>query len=44
MPDPRFTSAYTGQEVESAISRALPLDDFAVATDEVISGVVFHVL
>lgn len=44
MPDPRYESIYTGQQVETAIGRALPLDDFALATDEIISGVVYHVL
>ena len=44
MPQAKFTSAYTGQQVESAIRKALPLDSFEHASDEVINGKVFHVL
>ena len=44
MPDPKYESIYTGQQVEAAIGKALPLDDFALATDESIGGIVYHVL
>jgi hypothetical protein len=44
MPEAKFTSAYTGQQVESAIRKALPLDSFEHASDEVINGTVFHIL
>ena len=44
MPEAKFTSAYTGQQVESAIKKALPLDSFEHVSDEVIDGVVFHIL
>lgn len=44
MPEAKFTSAYTGQQVESAIKKALPLDSFEHVSDEVINGVVFHIL
>ena len=42
--DPKYTSTYTGQQVEAAIARALPLDTFATATDTTISGVTYHIL
>lgn len=42
--EPKYESIYTGQEVEAAIARALPLDTFEVATDEAIGGLVYHVL
>jgi len=41
---PKYTSIYTGQQVEEAIAKALPLDTFEVATDETVGGVVYHVL
>ena len=44
MPDPRYTSTYTGQQVEATIAKALPLDTFELATDELIGGLVYHVL
>ena len=44
MPDAKFTSAYTGREVESAIKKALPLESFEHVSDEIIEGKVFHVL
>ena len=44
MPEAKFTSAFTGQQVESAIKKALPLDSFEHSSDEVINGKVFHVL
>lgn len=44
MPQAKFTSAYTGQQVESAIKKALPLESFEHTSDEVIDGKVFHVL
>lgn len=44
MPEAKFTSAFTGQQVESAIKKALPLDSFEHSSDEVIDGKVFHVL
>jgi len=44
MPDPVFTSIYTGQQVESAIGKALQFSDFALVTDETIGGIVYHVL
>ena len=42
--DPKYTSTYTGQQVEAAIARALPLDTFAIATDTTISSVTYHIL
>lgn len=42
--NPKFTSIYTGQTVESAIAKALQLDTFEHISDEVINGTVFHVL
>lgn len=44
MPDPRYESVYTGQQVESAIAKALQLDDFAHVSDEIIGSSVYHVL
>lgn len=44
MPEAKFTSAYTGQQVESAIRKALPLDSFEYVSDEVINGTTFHIL
>ena len=44
MPEAKFTSAYTGQQVESAIKKALPLDSFEHVSDEVIDGTTFHIL
>jgi len=44
MPDPKFTLDYTGEDVASAIAKALPLDTFASASDETINEVTFHVL
>lgn len=44
MPQAKFTSAYTGQQVESAIKKALPLESFEHVSDEVIDGKVFHIL
>ena len=41
---PKYTSTYTGQQVEAAIARALPLDTFELATDEAIGNLVYHVL
>lgn len=46
MPETRYTSIYTGQQVESAITKALSLKtfEFKQISDEVIGGIVFHVL
>lgn len=44
MPDPRYTSTYTGQQVESAITKALQIDDFEYVADEIINGTIYHVL
>lgn len=44
MPQAKFTSAYTGQQVESAIKKALPLETFEHVSDEAINGKVFHIL
>lgn len=44
MPQAKFTSAYTGQQVESAIKKALPLESFEHISDEAINGRVFHIL
>ena len=44
MPEAKFTSAYTGQQVEKKKKKALPLDSFEHVSDEVIDGVVFHIL
>ena len=44
MPQAKFTSAYTGQQVESAIKKALPLESFEHVSDEAIGGKVFHIL
>ena len=35
MPQAKFTSAYTGQQVESAIKKALPLESFPTTTNQV---------
>ena len=45
MPEAKFTSVFTGQQVESAIRKALSLNtfEFEHASDEIIGGVVFHV-
>ena len=42
--DPKYTSTYTGQQIEAAIAKALPLDTFAGATDDTISSVTYHIL
>ena len=44
MPDPKFISKYTGQDVESALAKALQLDTFEYICDEVIDGNVYHVV
>ena len=46
MPDAKFTSVYTGQQVESAIKRALSLKtfEFEYISDENIGGTVYHIL
>jgi hypothetical protein len=44
MPDPRYESIYTGQQVESAITKALQIDDFEHVSDELIGGTVYHIL
>ena len=46
MPDAKFTSVYTGQQVESAIRRALSLKtfEFEHISDELIGGTVYHIL
>ena len=44
MTNPKFTSAYTGQDVESAITKALQLDTFEYQSNEVIDGQTFHIL
>lgn len=44
MPQAKFTSAFTGQQVESAIRKALPLESFEHISDESINGKVFHIL
>ena len=44
MPDPRYESVYTGQQVESAIAKALQLDDFEHVSDEIINSKVYHIL
>ena len=46
MPDAKFTSVYTGQQVESAIKRALSLKtfEFKHTSDEIIGGTVYHIL
>lgn len=44
MSNPQFNSGFTGQQVESAIEKALVLDTFEHQSDEVIDGSVFHVL
>jgi hypothetical protein len=41
---PRHVSNYTGEDIESAISKALPLDSFEYQSDEVIDGISLHVL
>lgn len=44
MPQAKFTSAYTGQQVESAIKKALPLESFEHVSDEYIDGFLLHIL
>ena len=46
MPEAKFTSAFTGQQVESAIKKALELTtfEFEHSSDELISGTIYHVL
>ena len=44
MSNPKFTSAYTGQDVESAITKALQLDAFEYQSTETIDEQTFHVL
>lgn len=46
MPEAKFTSVFTGQQVESAIRKALALKtfEFEHISDELINGTVFHVL
>lgn len=46
MPEAKFTSAFTGQQVESAIKKALALNtfEFEHSSDELIGGTVYHVL
>ena len=44
MANPKFTSAYTGQDIESAIAKALQLDTFEYQSDELIDGQTCHVL
>ena len=44
MQGPTYTIKYTGAQVESAITKALPLETFEHVSDEVINGTVFHIL
>lgn len=44
MANPKFTSVHTGQDIESAIAKALQLDTFEYQSDELIDGLTFHVL
>ena len=44
MANPKFTSVYTGQDIESAIAKALQLDTFEYLSDEIIDNQTFHVL
>lgn len=44
MANPKFTSSYTGQNIENAIARALQLDTFEYQNTEVINEQAFHVL
>lgn len=44
MQGPTYTIKYTGAQVESAITKALPLETFAHVSDEVINGTVYHIL
>lgn len=46
MPEAKFTSVFTGQQVESAIKKALMLKtfEFEHASDELIGNTVYHVL
>jgi len=45
MPEnPSFVSTYSGQQIEEAIRKALPLDTFELDTDELVGGKVYHVL
>jgi hypothetical protein len=46
MPEAKFTSVFTGQQVESAIKKALTLNtfEFEHVSDELINGTVFHIL
>ena len=44
MPAAKFTSIYSGQQIESAIKKALALNtfEFEYISDVLINGVVFH--
>lgn len=46
MPEAKFTSVFTGQQVESAIKKALALKtfEFEHVSDELIGTTVYHVL
>ena len=44
MPDLTYTSTHTGQNLDDAIERALPLDTFAYYEDKAVSGVTYHIL
>jgi hypothetical protein len=39
-----YRSSYTGQQVEDAIGKALPLEDFSYVDDKTIDGKSFHIL
>ncbi len=44
MSNPIYQASYTGQQVEDAIRKALPLEDFSYVSDEIVNGKKFHVL
>ena len=46
MPEAKYTSVFTGQQVESAIRKTLALKtfEFEHISDELINGTVFHIL
>lgn len=44
MPQPTHAIAYTGAQVEDAIKKALPLEEFTHVSDEIVDSKIFHVL
>jgi hypothetical protein len=44
MSHPTYQASYTGSQVEDAIRKALPLENFTHVSEETINGKNFHVL